>query len=255
MRMTTCLPLLICCAATTAPAHAIVNVEGLHLSPPEAGFHGKAKIAYSGSSGNTDNTKVGTSVNFTWSENKWSNFLLTDYVYGKSFKVVNEDKAFVHERLQYQHSDGLAADIFMQMEENRFARLALRRLMGAGSRFTFGEWSDKKALHVGLGAFVSDEIISGSASDAGRSKYVRGNFYFVIKQSLGDDIRLSSTTYIQPELTDFNDYRVLEKARISFKITDRLSLGLNLDLSHDNAPPQNVSKTDASYSTSLTIAF
>ena len=68
-------------------------------------------------------------------------------------------------------------------------------------------------------------------------------------------MRVLSTTYYQPAVDDFNDFRVLEEATLSVKMTDNLALNLSLNLSHDSKPPQAVKKTDTTYSTGIEYSF
>jgi len=68
-------------------------------------------------------------------------------------------------------------------------------------------------------------------------------------------VRVLSTTYYQPAVDDFGDYRLLEDAALSVKMTDSLSLKVSLNLAHDSQPPQDVKKTDTTYSTGIEYSF
>ena len=56
-------------------------------------------------------------------------------------------------------------------------------------------------------------------------------------------------------MDDFSDFRLLEDATLSVKMTDTLSLNLSLNLAHDSKPPQSVKNTDTTYSTGVEYSF
>ncbi len=66
---------------------------------------------------------------------------------------------------------------------------------------------------------------------------------------------LISTTYLQPVANVLDDFRLLEEGRIKLKISNKLALNFNVQINHDNNPPQQVKKTDVNYSTKLEYVF
>lgn len=73
----------------------------------------------------------------------------------------------------------------------------------------------------------------------------------------------ANTTYYQPGLSDFDDFRVLFDAGISVKLSTNLQLQVNYQLTHDSEPAQNLSalppidnhKTNTEYKTALLYSF
>ena len=124
-------------------------------------------------------------------------------------------------------------------------------------RLKLAETPDIKSLHLGLGGFFSRETLEKRAglTDAGSENIWRVNSYLNYVQQLNHSVRVLSTTYYQPAVDDFSDYRLLEEATLSVTMTDTLSLNLSLNLSHDSKPPQSVKKTDTTYSTGIEYSF
>jgi putative salt-induced outer membrane protein YdiY len=238
-------------------AHAIVNIEALHTGEPPPGYSGTVNVSVDGQSGNTDKLSVNAGTRLQWHGGAITNFAILRYNYGETSGAQDTNKFFSHARHIHQISDKTAYEGFVQAERNIFTRLTFRGLIGGGLRLTLAEIPEKKSLHLGAGGFFSREILVNRAdlTDAGSKNTWRVNTYLNYVQQLNDSVRVLSTTYYQPAVDDFGDYRLLEDAALSVKMTDSLSLKVSLNLAHDSQPPQDVKKTDTTYSTGIEYSF
>ena len=67
---------------------------------------------------------------------------------------------------------------------------------------------------------------------------------------------ISSTTYIQPSLSDFTgDVRVLENMRIAASVTENWDLTVTFDLRYDSGPPDGIEGLDTRLRTGLTYTY
>jgi putative salt-induced outer membrane protein YdiY len=64
-----------------------------------------------------------------------------------------------------------------------------------------------------------------------------------------------STTYLQPSIERFGNFRASEQAAITVGLTNTLDLKLALDISHDSEPPAGVERTDTKFTTGLAYRF
>lgn len=238
-------------------AHAIVNIEALQTGAPPQGYSGAVDVSADGQSGNSDKLGVNAGARLQWHGGAVTNFVILRYTYGESFGVQDTNKLFSHARHIRQVTDLTAYEGFIQAERNTFARLSFRGLIGGGARFTLAETPNIKKVHLGLGGFFSRETLEKRAglTDAGSNNTWRINTYLNYVQQLNHSVRVLSTTYYQPAVDDFGDYRLLEDAALSVKMTDSLSLKVSLNLAHDSQPPQDVKKTDTTYSTGIEYSF
>lgn len=238
-------------------ARAIVNMESLHLQQPKEGFSGEVELAASGASGNTDKSDVAFGARLEWHHERRTDFLVGNYNYGRAAGTTNTDNAFLHLRHVYQATAGLAWEGYGQLQRDRFARLTLRELAGGGARFTLTPRDRDRAAFLGLGAFHEREDLSEKAgtTDAGADRHWRGNFYWVFKRELRDDVHIVNSVYYQPALNEASDYRALDTAALQVDLTDRLALKIGLTVAYDNRPPQTVRKTDVTYRTGLAWSF
>jgi len=240
-----------------AGAHAIVNIESLRTGEPPEGYSGAVNVAVDGQSGNTDKLGVNAGTRLQWHGGAVTNFAILRYTYGETSGVEDTNKLFSHARHIRQVTDSTAYEGFIQAERNVFNRLSFRGLIGGGMRLKLSETPDVKSLHLGLGAFFSRETLEKKPglTDGGSQNIWRFSSYLNYVHRLNDHVRILSTTYYQPAMGDFSDYRLLEEATLSVKMNDYLALNLSLDLTHDSKPPQAVKKTDTVYSTGIEYSF
>ncbi|MFC1747893.1 YdiY family protein [Pseudomonadota bacterium] len=236
---------------------AIVNVENMRVGPEQPGISGNIDLSVSGKRGNTDKDEYGFDARVQRNEGAVTNFVVVAYDYGEASKIKNSDKSFIHGRHVEKLNSDLAWEAFAQMEENEFARLSFRGLLGGGLRFALAEEENRIALYIGAGAFYSRETLEARAglTDHGSDNFGRANFYVSYKHKINEQLNLLSTTYYQPRLGHSGDVRALEQAALAVKMTDKLSLKISLDIAHDSRPPQSVKKTDTAYKTSLSYRF
>ena len=101
-----------------------------------------ASLDINGKNGNTQNSKAGLGGRAQWYAENGTRFAVLNYEYGESSDVKDTDKTFLHfrnigyleNRLNGGYSRGFAWEAFAQLENNKFTRLSLRALLGAGVR-------------------------------------------------------------------------------------------------------------------------
>jgi hypothetical protein len=71
----------------------------------------------------------------------------------------------------------------------------------------------------------------------------RWNNYLTVKVNLSY-LSLGATIYAQPRFDDFGDFMILLESNITFKVTDKLSVGFSYTLFRDSTPPKGVVKQD-----------
>lgn len=234
-------------------AFAIVNLEELHLGKPKEGLSANTSLGISGAAGNSEYFDVEWTGRLQLAQQSYTRYALLQYAYGESFQRENQNSAFLHLRNIQHLTAARSWETFVQAEQDKFARLQFRGLLGGGMRWEFNVSEKADQIYFGTGGFYSYESIEreASASDSGEEQLFRGNFYLVYKRNISDNALIHSTTYYQPSLSEFSDYRLLEVAGLSVKINELLSLSLNIELTHDSAPPELVEKTDINYKSGL----
>jgi putative salt-induced outer membrane protein YdiY len=241
----------------TEAAHAIVSMESVHLGKPQQGYSGAFDINASGEYGNTEKSSVSTGLKLVRNKDAATDFVLMNYQYGQSGNIRDKNKAFIHGRHIQQLTPKYAWEGFAQLSSDEFTRLNLRLLLGAGARISL--WQDSKSWQgfFGLGGFYEKEkldVETGSDEDQTTEAW-RGNAYFVFKASINENVSVVSTTYYQPNLGRFGDFRAIEDASLVSKLTETLAAKISLDVTHDSEPPAGVKHTDTTLQVGLDVSF
>lgn len=236
-------------------ANAIVSMESLHTGSPKEGFSGKVELSLSSTSGNTDKKDYALGSRLQWHKDKITDYLLLSGDYGESGGVKTTENSFLHARHIYQFWPRLAAEGYIQAEQDTFARLEFRGLVGAGGRYTLYQRDSRGMIYLGLGAYYSEERIDDSYPDGGTDKLWRGSTYLILKYQATKNTTLVSSSYYQPAFDGADDYRMLEQAAMKVKLNDILSLVISADYRYDSQPPIGVEKRDVTYTTAFSLEF
>jgi len=245
--------ILFLCASN---GHAIVSMQSLHLDKPTPGWQGGFDFNLSGATGNTKQFRLQSSLLLLHNKDLNTHFLNLKYEYGESFGKQDVNNAYGHLRRIQSISSLWAFELFGQLEKNKFARLNLRSLLGSGARWQILN-NKKNTLVSGFGAFYSIEDINKADTDdeGGIHKFVRGNVYLIYKWDIDTNAQIVSTSYFQPRVNDFNDFRLLEDLIFRYALTQKTAIKFSLQVIHDNDPPLNVKKTDASILAGIEFTF
>lgn len=234
-------------------AFAIINIEDLDLSLNEDGQKGRLGIAVKGASGNTDKIGAEADGRFILRQGSHLNMVIGSISYGKSRGQRDTNKSFLHLRHRYSLVEGWSIEAFSQAQQDEFARLRLRALLGAGVRKSLR--NDGLSVHLGLGSFYEHEKLRSGAAPQLSSHTWRGNAYMACHYALNARVRLQNTLYYQPDWQDFGDSRLSDAAALRIAVHESIDLRLSIDLAHDSRPPAGVKATDISYSTALEFRF
>ena len=237
-------------------AHAIVSMEDIHLGTPPDGFAGSYELDLAFEGGNTEQASAATGVKLQWTQDKVTDFILANYAYGESAGVKNKNKGFAHYRHIHALDDALAWEGFGQLSSNEFTNLTLRALVGGGVRLALGQRSEMQAFFLGLGMFYErEELDTVLPGEADSETALRANTYLVIKYQFNAHVSLVSTTYYQPDLGDFADFRAIEDFSLVSKLSEVMALKVGVDIAHDSMPPRGIDKTDSLLKIGIVVNF
>ncbi len=245
--------LLITVQMLPAPALAIINAEDLDLSIDDNGMVGALGFSVSGSSGNSDKMSGEGSVRLIWRHGQHMEMLVGSFSYGKSRGVRDTNKSFAHFRHRYAWSEMWGLEAFAQAQQNEFARLKLRTLIGGGGRWSYQ--NQGLDIHVGVGSFYEREALRAITNTVPVTRLWRGNSYLALRYTFNERVRMQNTIYYQPSWKDPADYRLLDDAALHVALNDSLDLKLVIEIGQGSRPPAGVKSSDVSYKTGLSFRF
>jgi hypothetical protein len=243
-----------------ASASAQVNVEALRSDIDSRRTYVAVQASYAGHAGNTNGSVASGAAFAGLNLGRHLAFLKLQGDYAEFNGVATITKAFAHARYDFRILPWLYAEGFVQLEENKFQRLALRQVDGAGLRFGIVQ---RDAIFLFLGTAwmldwekLSDDPPTAFAPWEGPSWVAqRWSSYLSLGGKLGDRVRLANVTYVQPRVNAFRDLRLLNEVSASVDIDKRFSAKVLSQLHYNSTPPYGVKPLDVDTLTSLVLTL
>jgi len=233
-------------------AVSIVNIDKINVTDDDQVQQGEVSLDVSGASGNTDTQATSLGGRFQWN-NQSTQFIVLKYDYAKSSGIKNTDKTFLHYRYINNAKEKITWESFFQLQDDEFKLLKLRTLLGVGYRVNLSTDNKKSHSRIGIGMFYSREEQEDSLLTI--DELVRANIYFTYHFKVNKNVNFLSTTYYQPDIEQFSDYRALEQLSFEFNFSKDLLYFVSLDIGYDNRPVNGLEKGDTSYKSGITYRF
>lgn len=239
-------------------AFSQVNTEALRKDNFN-GFNFRIGFGTKFKSGNSESSQFSGGLRCDYLYNDIYTFCVLNSEYGDSKSGKFTNKGFVHLRTIFSLDKTYDIEAFTQEEYDEFILLNKRFLAGSGMRFNLInsvdsiQKSQKYLFSIGSGAMYEYEKINQDIDPI--SKTVRWTNYISLAYKPENNLRLILTSYYQPSLKDFKDFRILSDASLEVGITKSLKFLTKLVYRYDNQPPIGLKKYDLDLQNSLTLEF
>lgn len=171
--------------------------------------------------------------------------------FGAARGTTNVAKWVAHARYNYDVTDSIALEALAQVQRDRFRRLSLRDLYGAGLRFSIYESKDDEVF-CGTTYLLEHEVVGDVPGSPGTNNlWHRSSDYFGVNLNVSPIVTASTVLYAQPRFDRPLDFRVLSDTVVAFTITKLLSAGVSGTVWYDNRPPAGVHPYDLAIKNSL----
>ncbi|MBI1225901.1 MAG: DUF481 domain-containing protein [Bacteroidetes bacterium] len=168
---------------------------------------------------------------------------------GKQFN----NAGFAHLRYNRKITDPLSMEFFAQAQFNKLLYIELRALGGAGLRYRIFK-NDTGKSRVYLGSAYLFEHNSFTNDTADRNWHRLSNYLsFTFRPWQG--VTLVSTTYFQPQFTNWSNYRLATEARLDTPLGKKLSFFTDFSLQTDKALPIDAPDVTYAWQNGLTLKF
>jgi hypothetical protein len=239
----------------TSPAAGQVNIESLRRDSV-AGTSGSLEAEFVVRTGNVEIVLLGLGGRVDFGGERTSAFVVGNGELGFQGGRRFSNSALLHVRQNYAVSPRVVLETFQQLDYDRARRLTFRGLLGAGPRLSLarsGGW------RVALGTAYMFEHewldLPDTAVHPVRTSAHRWSNYLSAVATLRGGSTVAITVYTQPQLSDFDDTRVLGDARLVARLGTRVSATMSLNLRYDSRPPDGIRDLDATLRNGLAIAF
>lgn len=221
----------------------VVNIENKRIYDDTAGWSGSIDASFSAFQ-NKDLLLTGSLRPRVQYKSKRNYVLfLTDWIYSKGSNQVFANSGMVHLRYAYRlgkldsiHKGPWKWESYAQVQYNELLDQRVRALAGSGIRWKFIDGKSYK-FFVGSSGFFEYEDIQSTSEIIQTVRWSNYLSWYVDPKA---GFAFTAATYFQPNIQDFNDYRLLGQYAISFKMFKRLDFRLEYSTFFDSKPPTGV---------------
>lgn len=229
----------------------IINVESARMQSDTVGWMGSFGAAFS----ITKNTSqifgayADAQLQYKTSNDQGIWMILGNLNFLKVAKSRFVSDGMAHLRYNKKVNEWLRWEFFGQFQNNDITQIDSRILAGTGPRFKLMKLPTFRLYAAILFMYEREKeatIPIVRHSDVRNSSYI--SFTWLPK----DYLEMISTTYFQPRLSQFNDFRILNQISFKVKATPHFSLSVKWNYLHDKAPAGTAPKTVYNFATGFT---
>ena len=233
-----------------------INTESIRKNNSSEGIFNTINIDFDYD--NADNNEI-FNINFGYRldfiQSGFNTFMKLNYEngYNKTDGATNtiEDKGFCHIRYTKDiKSKILFLETFAQYEFNDFLNIESRYLAGIGARMKFS-LKNFNAIFLGIGVMNEKETYSNDPDE----NLIRSTNYLSNTTKINNNISLTTIIYLQLDIEDVDDYRILYDGSINVKALENLSLNFAINYKYDNDPHENFSESYTQLSSGIEYEF
>lgn len=172
-----------------------------------------------------------------YKKNKHLLLSLSDYTLLKGGSESFENAAFQHLRYNYKLYNTLSWELFTQVQNNKIQHIQFRGLTGTGVRWRmYKSGNGKSRIYIGT-AFMQEY---NRFKNEGVMHFSRISSYLSAIYEPNKQVKMSSNTYYQPNLSDFGEARLNTQNTLDFKFNKHLSFRIDFTLGYDYTLPQGI---------------
>lgn len=231
----------------------IVNVESLRRVSDTSRWSGNASLSFNliKNKNTLFNLRNTLQVQYLYKQH------LVLFINEINFKEVNAknlvDKGIQHFRYNYRFSKSFAWEGFVQSQFDEISAIDFRGLIGTGPRFKVSK-SETYNFFLGTALMFEYEKIENALENV-RNRDFRNSSYLSFSLFPKENISIVSTTYIQPRLNKWSDFRISNDSKVVIGIVKNLGLSIGVKYLYDAFPAIGIPKEQYRITNGLTYSF
>jgi hypothetical protein len=228
----------------------IVNIESKRFLNDTNGFIGTAGANFSINQNTQQVLTIGANLHMQYQKNRSRLLALGDLVVLKAGNKDFANAGFQHLRYSYKISSFLTWETFVQAQFNKVLLLDRRYLAGSGPRIKVIKTKRIRVYAACLYMYEFESRVNETLINYNH----RLSSYITITIDLGK-IDFNSTTFFQPNINNFNDYRIASDSNFELEITKNLNFKVGFNLLFDTRQPVGVPELTYILKNGLTYKF
>ncbi len=218
----------------------VLNVENLRSEKDSTGFSGSIALNIDLIKNTKNIFSFGNTNYIQYKKDRHLLFFISDIAFKKVDDDAIVDRGSYHLRYNYKWNEWLTFEAFGQSYNNSISKIDKRQLIGAGPRFKLLE---KETYKMILGTIFMYEYEKENNDVPIHHNDYRLSTYFTFTYFPTDNLTFKSTTFFQPRLDQFNDYRINSYNSLTVKLIEKLALSITYVLSYDTYPALTIPNT------------
>tara|TARA_R110002049_G_scaffold99368_4_gene242177 strand:+ start:1034 stop:1792 length:759 start_codon:yes stop_codon:yes gene_type:complete len=230
----------------------IVNVESLRRVSDTTKWSGAANLDISLIKNTKSIFKITNKIRLQYNTEK------NLYLFINDLKLEQiEDNSFVNKGIQHLRynrklTERLKLEVFAQSQYDAISDIKFRGLIGVGPRFKLSKNKDYR-FYIGTLFMFEHEESSDETIEILRD--FRGSTYFSCSLYPLENISFVSTTYYQPLLKQFSDFRISNETSLGIKILKNLLFKTTFTYNFDANPIIGIPKTQYELTNGIVYTF
>ncbi|WP_034260820.1 DUF481 domain-containing protein [Altibacter lentus] len=246
-----CVALLTVCIGFSTSAQ-IVNVESLRKVTDTSGWSGAASLNFALKRNVNDFLTISNNIHVQYKMNEHLVLFKNDIEFQKIEGARLENSGISHIRYNYRFHPRIAWEVFTQGQYNKVSLIDFRGLLGAGPRFKLSN-SENYKFYLGTLAMYEHEEISDGVTPIQRT--LRGSLYLSFSLYPTERISVVSTTYYQPRISQFSDYRISSQSSLLIDLFANFAFKTSYTFTYDAFPAVGIPNSQYDFTTGITYSF
>lgn len=230
----------------------VINAESLRKVTDTSGFSGSAGLEFSLKRDVNDKFSIKTNVNVQYKMNRHLVLLKNEIEFQKIESSNFENKGVQHLRYNYKLHPQITWEAFAQTQYNKISKINFRGLAGTGPRFKLSKLENYKFY---LGTLIMYEHQELSDGITPIDRIYRGSAYFSFSLFPTETLSVSSTTYYQPKLSDFSDFRIASETSLLFRLYRNFSFKTTYTFTFDDSPAVGIPNSQYALTSGIVYSF
>ena len=231
----------------------VINVETLRKATDSAKWTGSVSLDVSLIKNKNNIFKIANKAHVQYNNKKDLYLFINDLKFEKLEGSSFVNKGTQHFRYNRKVSEVVKMEAFVQAQYDAVSEIDFRGLAGLGPRFKlYG--SDDYRFYLGTLVMYEYEKASEIEDDIVRET-IRASTYVSFSMYPTDYLSIISTSYYQPRLSSFGDFRLSTDTAVLFKILETLAFKTSFTYSYDAFPVATIPKTQYELTNGLLYTF
>ncbi|MCI0450585.1 MAG: DUF481 domain-containing protein [Chlorobi bacterium] len=217
----------------------VVNIESKRMRSDTTGWSGSAEANFQLSKTTEEIYDLGARLHFQFKHKNYLWLFLNEYrlIKGAGTEFVNS--GFAHVRYNHKVTKELLRwEVFTQVQFNGALDVGLRGLAGTGPRFKIYDSDEFRFYAASLYMFEYQENVSKTIIERNH----RSSSYLSFTIDVGK-VEFSNTTYWQPKVNYFKNYRIHSQTDLLFEIFEQLDFKTGFTYRYDTRPFPGIPKS------------